>query len=70
MALSCVIIRCVPSNLERGICMAKNKRKTIGKMSKTRMMWEINPQTRIKQNKKGKGSYNRAKEKAALKKLY
>lgn len=50
--------------------MAKNKRKTIGKMSKTRMMWEINPQTRIKQNKKGKGSYNRAKEKAALKKLY
>lgn len=45
--------------------MAKKtkKNKTIGEMTNSRMMWAIKPNTRIVQNKKGKGSYNRQKAK-------
>lgn len=41
----------------------KNKKKkgTIGQMSNSRLHWAINPFTRIKKSKKGKGSYSRGK---------
>lgn len=46
--------------------MSKNKtRQTIGKMSNSRMMWSINPTTRVKNGKK---KYrNRKEEKQYLK---
>lgn len=39
--------------------LEKNKKKLEAK--KMRNEWQINPCTRIKQNKKGKGSFNRAR---------
>lgn len=43
--------------------MKKKKKGTIGQMSNSRLQWSINPTTRIKQSKKGKGSYSRQKAK-------
>lgn len=37
------------------------KKKTIGEMTNSRRSWNFNSTTRIKQNDKGKGSYNRQK---------
>ena len=44
----------------------RNKRKTIGKMTKTRAMWQINPVTRVVPNKKKQE--NRSNVKVKLKK--
>lgn len=46
-----------------GYNMKKKKKGTIGQMSNSRLQWSINPTTRIKQSKKGKGSYSRQKAK-------
>lgn len=40
---------------------SKKKKGTIGQMSNSRLLWAINPSTRVKQSKKGKGSYARQK---------
>jgi stalled ribosome alternative rescue factor ArfA len=39
----------------------KKKLKKIGEMTKTRQVWNFNAATKVKQNDKGKGSYNRQK---------
>jgi len=36
---------------------------TIGEQCNSRVMWHISPIPRIKENKKGKGSYNRKQSK-------
>ncbi|WP_263117628.1 ribosome alternative rescue factor ArfA [Bacillus subtilis] len=36
---------------------------TIGEMTNSRMAWNFNASTRVVQNKKGKGSYNRKRMK-------
>lgn len=45
----------------------KSSRKTLGAMSKTRMMWAIKPQTQVVQNGKKKQEKNRKKVKEKLK---
>lgn len=40
----------------------KNKKKTLGTMSNTRMMWQINPVTRVKPHKSKYLSRKKAKE--------
>ncbi|MDO7485033.1 hypothetical protein Q5O89_01855 [Peribacillus frigoritolerans] len=42
----------------------KTNKKTIGEMTNSRMRWAFDPSTRIIKNKKGKGSYNRKKERS------
>jgi hypothetical protein len=44
------------------------KKKSIGEMTNSRMMWSFDASTRIISNKKGKGSYNRTKIKQDLSK--
>lgn len=39
--------------------MKRKTANTIGEMTNSRMTWNFNASTRVVQNKKGKGSYNR-----------
>ncbi|WP_147554199.1 alternative ribosome rescue factor ArfA [Bacillus testis] len=39
--------------------MKKKKAKSIGQMTASRRTWGFDSSTRVKQNKKGKGSYSR-----------
>lgn len=37
----------------------KRQKKTLGAMGAGRVLWAVSPVTRVKPNKKGKGSYKR-----------
>jgi hypothetical protein len=46
------------------------KKKSIGEMTNSRMIWSFDASTRVVSTKKGKGSYNRTKIKQDLSKSH
>ncbi|BCT30476.1 alternative ribosome rescue factor ArfA [Bacillus velezensis] len=50
--------------------MKRKTANTIGEMTNSRMTWNFNASTRVAQNKKGKGSYNRKQIKQKVNKEF